>query len=554
VNGFSVKKENLAWQKALVFFVFLVLAFVSYRNCFRVDIPTDSYLLMFYFQKYGIAGMLHNFYDVGLYPVADLFNFLLYKLFNVDNPGWIYCSLVLHALNSFFLFLLGLRIFGCFKIKRYFLLSLFCSLAFLVSPYQTEVILWAPREYNYLLATGFFILSIYFLFEYCLSPSGKNFWGLHVSFILAILSFEQSLVFPLVGICLFVFFRMLSPVTCSIKKFLLFVFIPEILLVVIYFCVCKIWLGSWILHYGASIHLLFSLPLIVTNYVKYFAKFFFFFRYLPPGRSNFLHTILHIDIANSISTYLLFFTAAIIFCFLFYRMYTKQKNNTLLCAILFISFCISLLPVINLDTSFVGAVISDRYGYLPSVLFYLFLILFINLLFGKLWKIVSVLFVMLSFVLLSETTPLWTEADNYCRRLVKNFEPYLETSKKIYILNMPDNLNWILNFRDGFREYLILKYHKEVPDDIESISGFFMSNPNDSVLVTRISETEFVVKTADNKKRLLYGGVWGKSYETKEYSVEFNDDCSTYTLKFKEPLVNTALIYVAGDKWREIIP
>ncbi len=542
-------------EKIFVFLGLAAAAFIAYRNCFGIDIPTDSYPLLMTFQKFGAAGLFHNFYDVGMAPFADSIIFILYKLIGTNGSWWIFTSLLLHVNNAFLLHIAGKYFFQKAGIKHALQLSLFSSLLFLLSPFQTEVILWAPRMFNYHIATGLFILSFYFLTKYHSEPSKKHFILLHGSFILAILSFESTLTFPLASIFFFVFFRLTGSNALPLKRFATHVFIPQWAIIASYFLACKIWLGSWILHYGASTHLLFSIPLMMTNYVKYVAKFFLFYRYLPASRSDFLHSFLHIDINNKLTALFLISISIVLLGILFYRLFKKNREGSFALLILMGIFLISLLPVINLDTSFVGAVISDRYGYLPSVLFYLFIVLFIYLLFGKISVFANSMLVVISVFCLTQTVPLWIKADAYCKRLINNFSPLIKTNQKIYVLNMPDNYNWILNFRNGFSDYFFLKKNEDLFERVDVIAGFFVSSEHDSVLFTQQSANEFLVQAANSSSpKFLHHGIWIKSYSTKDYSVKPGSDCASYTLRFEPGISNPILVYIAGDQWRKAKP
>lgn len=533
------------------FLILVSLAFIAFRDCFGIDIPTDSYPLLYTFQKYGAAGLLHNFYDVGMAPFADSVIFLLYKFFGTNNSCWIACSVLFHALNSFLLFLLGMSLLKGFNTANAELTAFLASLLFLLSPFQTEVLLWAPRMFNYQIATACFIAAFYFLSEYFFVRNNKHIYLSHLFFILAILAFESPLIFPGISLGFYAFYVVVFKNNFPIKLFFTSVLLPQVLIFVLYFCACRLWLGDWIVHYGAATHLSFPFAAVIGSYARYFAKFFLFWRYLPQARAEWLYS-LGIDIRNPLVAGTLLGGSALVLGIAFYRLLKKQKSGALLCLMLFFSFMVSLVPVINLDTSFVGAIISDRYGYLPSVLFYLFLVSSIHLMAGTAGRFVSAALIGLSFFLLSETIPRWTESDRYSKKLIRNFKPHLNSTGRIYVLNLPDNFNWILTFRSGFEEYFALKYAKDLHRKIIPVASFFMNADTDSVLVEQKSATEFVVSAADGTQRFLHDGTWGRSYETPDYQVTFSPDLASYTVKFTHSPDDSRMMYVAGAQWREI--
>ena len=541
--------EAFMKEKILVFIGFIVALLFAYRNCFSIDIPTDSYTLMMTFREFGWRGALENFYDVGMAPFADTVIFILYKLIGTNSTGWIITSLLLHTVNAFLVFFTAKSFFRITGIEKIFVPSLTAGVLFLLSPYQTEVLLWAPRMFNYHIATMLFIASFYFLIQAMNDTSFKPVVWLHVFFSLAILSFESPLVFPFAGLSFYILAHIGKITSMDAQRFLLRIFLPQMLILAGYFLLCRIWIGQWILHYGASTHMVFSIPLMITNLVKYLAKFFLFWRYLPDNRSELL-ALLHIDIRNSVTAILIAVAVLGLIGFLIYRKSQGQKRILFSLFILFFFFMISLLPVINLDTSFVGAIISDRYGYLPSVSFYLFVPLFIYFLFGKFRLIGNALFILIAVYCLGNTIPQWTQADRYCSGLIRNAEPVLRSEGKIYVLNMPDNYNWVLNFRNAFNEYFALKGNLPLTQRVETVAGFFVHTPSDSVIIEADGPGTYSVRSSGGEQKFLNHGLWGKDFSTPEYSVSFNENCSAYQLRFNPNVRDPVLVYIAGDQWR----
>lgn len=539
------------WQKVAAFIFLFAGALFAYRDALDVMVPTDSFSLLFTFKTFGVKGLLHNFYDVGLYPVSDSITFLLYKLFGINATGWIITSLFFHSINAFLVFLVSLRLYAPFLLNSRFLLSFVSALLFLLSPFQTEVVLWSPREINYLIAVMFVLLSCYYMINYSQGEKRIHLVLFHLFFILAVLSFESSLSFPAIPVFYFLLQRFIHGNSVRIKTILMNVLLPQGIILFLYFLTCKVWLGDWILHYGSVTHLNFTISIVAGNIIKYLAKFFLFYRYLPDSRYEFLHNILHTDIQNDNTMWFLFFLAILVMGFLFFRFFRNNKSNAAMLLFLFLAFLITLIPIINLDTSFLGAVISDRYGYLPSVFFYMFLSGLVYVLFKKIWILVSCGLIVICCICLSQTIPLWTTASNYSARLMKNFKPYL-SEQNIFVLNMPDNCNWILTYRDGFSEAADFIYGSK-PRHIEETAGFYMTSPEDSVKVSYDGFSGILVESAPHKQSFLYNGKWAQSYKKEEYFVTFNPGLSAYTLMFNDGIPDDAIIlYIAGDKWRKV--
>lgn len=159
--------------------------------------------------------------------------------------------------------------------------------------------------------------------------------------------------------------------------------------------------------------------------------------------------------------------------------------------------------------------------------------------------------VALSFFLLNQTLPIWKIASDYSARTAHNFLPYAK-EKKIYVLNMPDNYQWVTTFRNGFSEYLYFNQHENVMDKITIVSWFSMKTISDSVEVKKPSNKEIFVSCKGSEKRFLLSGLWATSYQTENYRVDFDSTLTSYHLTFTDVPSDAVFLYVSGDKWRRL--
>jgi hypothetical protein len=119
-------------------------------------------------------------------------------------------------------------------------------------------------------------------------------------------------------------------------------------------------------------------------------------------------------------------------------------------------FFISLLTVINLETSFLGNIQSDRYGYFAAVFFSIFLGF---VLFSICYKRVFFAWMLLITCLFTfhtiKTNNNWLKAGEIADRLICSFMKF-ESNHDIYIMNLPDNYNGAYIFRCNFAECMML--------------------------------------------------------------------------------------------------
>lgn len=132
-----------------------------------------------------------------------------------------------------------------------------------------------------------------------------------------------------------------------------------------------------------------------------------------------------------------------------YNALTKGRGKIIL--ILFFLFLVSLLPVLTLETSFLGNIQGDRYGYFPSFFFVLFIGIALRPVWPKLFLSIGILLVGLSAYLTVQTNKHWIEAKNI-RNAFLNEISTLEEEKQFILLNAPDNYEGVYLFRHGLEQ------------------------------------------------------------------------------------------------------
>src|ERR1051326_8210890 len=173
------RRENF-----FIFLFFLLTVFFLYRNCFHIFIPADNYSQLFWFEKGFVDGCLKSAQE----PTPPhflwfpIFSFL-YSIFKLNSICWISISLLIHSLNAFIVFLFVKRIFLYFFSERNFLVAFFTALIFLVSPYQTEDVLWSPISVRWLLNTTMICSALFFFLLYLNHAQKKKIVIIHFLFL-----------------------------------------------------------------------------------------------------------------------------------------------------------------------------------------------------------------------------------------------------------------------------------------------------------------------------------------------------------------------------------
>ncbi|MEK6614917.1 MAG: hypothetical protein AABZ32_02225 [Bacteroidota bacterium] len=535
-----------------IFFAFIsyvALAFFAYRDCFTIFIPGDNYSLLYMFENNGAAAsIMTDAQKNAPYFVALPLLYFLYQLFGILPSCWMMIAITFHVLNSFLVLLIAKLLMKTFFPDRGIMVAFFPALLFLISPYQTEEVLWTAINIRWLLHACVTLAGIYIFINYLVNPSSKKIIAIHFLFLLGLFSYEFTLICPLIYTVLFLLFRKLGASQLHPKKFFMQMILPQIFFISTYFLACKLLSGHWFWHAGTFEDIIQTSDYPKT-FLKYFAKFFLFYRYLSIGQmDNLLRTLS----ANHWTTALsCFFVLAAIAIFFWKLIITKKEFGYFLSAV-FACFIISLLPVLPLDSSFLSYIYPDRYGYLPSVFFYLFLTSSFFFLFKKIAAPVMVGYAILCWILLMKTIPVWNSANDYCNQLIQNYKPFLKYDK-VYVLNVPTYYKGVAAFRSAFEASIFFKQDKYPVERINVISGCYQDFPADSLLSVRINGKLVEVKSISQKSPYFStNGGWAKSYETEEYKVTFDSTGCSYSLLFKQEIPeNSAFIYTSNGSWKK---
>lgn len=404
-------------------FALVLIVFILYSGTFDLGFFSDDYEGIARYQKWGFTGLNENYGNAFFMPFSFLFQALElqilshYALIKIVN-------LLLFSGTGIFIYQIARRLFHEKTNSRY--IALFTALVFLCSPFQTEAINWFSSQ-AYVLATFFSVWALWILLREKQSWRTPIYFNL--LFLLALLNKEISLVLPLI-VAVF-YLAKLGGNPSILKKSLL----GSLLILVLYFVLRWLTLGNLIGGYGEEVHANANPVVLWNGLTAYFAKFFGFYRYFPFGfRQVFALGMI------------------ILTCSAVIHQIWKRSASAKVSVSLLICFCISLLPVINLETSFLGDVQSDRYGYFPSVFFSLFL--------GSIlpWKDhasrywISAIWIYLSIGLLISTQTIWMRAAKIRTEFIIAIRA--QKANDFYLLNVPDNCEGVYIFRHGLEEMI----------------------------------------------------------------------------------------------------
>lgn len=518
--------------------IFSVIALLLYWPSQNGKFVADLYYYIDSIEQMGFWGFLKSYGIVHQNQVPCLIIYCIYKIAGFAWWLWYLVYSSIHALNAFLFFKLFAGILNLKYRKQQFL----GALLFLVSPFQTEAVVWGATL-HYLLTLTFLLLCLWQLHLFLIKDATKNLIVCAISFFAALLCFEQAYFFPLLFV---VFILIFNEDSTKTRRQISAVLLVSTLLIGCHLLLNKLIYHNWIGHYGAETHSFFKLESLFIAYKNYLYKFIFHFRYLPQGLKSLLNKMdaYHIGvIVSSIST-------IIIIVYLFLQREQNRLNRVML--FLAISFVLMLLPILNLDNSFTYEVQSDRYGYISSVFFYALFVLILFRLLSKSALVLVMLIVLIYVPITIKENIQWNKAGSISLKLIENF-PLKPSSTNYFILNAPDNVNGHYALRVGLEEGLRVIQSAKLDNAIfREVAHVNWRTIEDLVVVENLGDRSFKVSCSSYGKWFYVYGHGAYDYANEYVEVDFDDWNLSYVVKFSEQLKQTSILVAKGSTWEEV--
>jgi len=527
--------------------LFAVLALVVYWPTRHAGFAMDWLGWQYAYNREGWAGVPGSFSYPGLHPVLHLGNYALYWLFGANSPVWYGVFAVLHGLNAWLLTRLALRLPVQVPAQQRLLFSLGVGVLFLLSPYAAEVVVWRVCL-HYLLALLFALLAMHRTLDYLAAPNKFFWWQIQAFVLLALFTFEWSLVIPVL-ILILVLTWFFSQKTRPPLQVLVRLFAPQVGLWAFYFLLNKIKIGDWVGHYGADTHLNMDPPYMSANMLRYTVKQFAFVRDWEHNLKAPLFERLAEGWPFWLGIGIILVSAAV------WLLFFRRLNERLQWAgAAFSWFFVALLPVSNLFFYALQYSENDRYGYFANGFGWLGLLLLLSFLPKMLFRAILVGYVAVSAWFLMNINQCWIESEKISAGLVEDFRWY--DRDEVIILASPDNYLGVFMFRiigqiNGFNEALELRRGKPFKGNMWEVVQFNVVAPDYAITAEKDS-TGLLYKVGFKQDGNWWwrNGIGATDYENDRYAFKMKQWHVEVELKEKRP--NSAVIYPVGDKWIEV--
>jgi len=532
--------------QVVFFFAAWVLLFVLYYPAHEALLIDDGISGIWELKSEGLKGFLNSFGFDSFYYGHYAIVFLLYSLFGLNPLGWFLLFTAFHALNAVLLYSFVRKLLGhSASTTQAPWIALCSALLFLVSPYQSENIVWA--------ATSHYAMSLLFLLwmlnkladTFFSGEPTTSWWVFHGLFALSLVTLEITFLFPLIGFMLWGIYFLNGRRSFSFAQFLLRIAMPQIVLVGIYLLGYWLKTGLIIPHDRAPMEAQVApSDMLVTLWQQFMKLFGLVHSFEFKTREMLYGFALHWKRMGAF--WGLWALSALVW--IWFRDKAKWRP-----ALFFLCTGVLLYaPFVRLYFMYLMRFENDRYAYFPSVFLFPFLLLFLFS-FPRWFRLIFIPGLMALFVWALQPA---IRSRAIAAKIHKTFLNKLPDtgSGNIYLLNVPSYGAETYLFRAESRlpiAYQVV-HGKDLFARLKQVAWYNAQTDKDTFVVNRLDVQTFEVWIKTGGSWWMKGSQGLGSYETDEYSLHLGE-WGNYTLWFKKPLAPEDLVlYFDGRRFVKV--
>jgi len=528
----------------LMLLSFWAIVFVLYYPAREGRFVFDYLDLVAMYKPSFCEGLMVNFNDIAFRPFTHVFLYPLVKWIGNKPTLHLVLATFFHAATAVLLYKnIELVFKAAHAILHAKVIAFFTALLFLLSPFQTECVLWGGASF-YANATLMFMLAMYFFLSHHESNKKQELILFYLFSLIAFYTHEVFILLPFFFLLLKVFL-----LKSNQQKWIIFFDKTTLLifgLIPLYFIGNKIVLHRWIGHYGVDAHTTIHPVEILSVIQKYFLKQLFFAPFLPDYISNKSYQITELPVVA------MFFSALVIGV-ISWCLYLVFKNKYRpLWMFFFLTTILFIIPVANLYFPTYILIHGDRLGYFASLFIWVPVLILCVYLFKKWAVLPMILVVFFSLLFLTKQIDSWRTAASLQSSLELSFKSF--ENKQTYILNLPDSYRGAYMYRckaDGkFAERYKYIRGIDVSNNITEVLSYNLNTPTDSVSVKTINDSTLQVTLSDWGTWYWRNTLGAVNYESDKLNVAVDEWNHSYTVVFKDRKAEDVFLYQANGEWR----
>ncbi|MDY7024116.1 MAG: hypothetical protein SWJ54_22665, partial [Cyanobacteriota bacterium] len=507
----------------------------------------DDFDRIYNIRENGVFGVWTTAPEIFFRPIISVTLFIDYSLWKLNPLGYHLTNVIFHSICSFLVYIVTISLLE--RTWRYQknikLIAVIASCTFLVLHSHVEAVAWISARAD-LVFTGFCLAAFWVYLRYKRYSKLSDLIISYLLFLCGTFSKESALIFP--G---FIFAYELYDVFNSLnKQHSFFTFFKTVFLPIfystawlIYFPLRYLGLGKLLGGYGGDVHLNY-------NWFTILQGFYSSLRVIIPPLT--LSTPLLWGIL-----FILFLFSLIGFLYHTYKQGKATQETGKLTLFLLGCWSISILPFLNIGVSTADTQ-SERFLYLSSAFFSIFLTLVLEFIFTKRQFVLILLvtsFSMLSINQIYLSSQTWITASQISQQTITSVKS-LKENQGMFVINLPDNYKGAYIFRNGFYQALLLFCPFVDLDWIIVASFHTLLNPQDEVEVTGITSHEYraTMQNPDTYfvkiPELLEKNVENNGFEMTSLDYE---NYRSYTLKIIDTVRLHRIFYYTNQKLKRVL-
>lgn len=532
------KRRTLLW----CFAGFWLLTLLLYRHGYGSQFTDDYIAGIVRFMDEGWAGFADSFDFTSLYYGHNIVFYGFYSLFGSSALAWFLLFTGLHALNAALAFGFLKRLFANQQFPAASSGAMLISLLFLVSPYQTENVIWgATLHYAVSLLCFWGIAWLYASYL-----GNGHLWKLGLCygiFLFSLLTLEISLVFPGILAVLFGILWKPSITLSNLLRQTKLLVLPMAAIIALYLGATYALKGHFIGHYGSANHMHFQPGQLIGGLWQYLAKLLAFVHHYPNEQRYWVYGKLALPA-------MAFSLLAIGMLLLILLWRYRRTWATFALGWLALVF-MALLPVLNMYFNYLHAGENDRLSYVASIFIFGLPVLFCMWFAKRLVWVYGLVALVASVWLLQPQTLKWKHAAAIQNQAVDS--PLFYTDGDLYLLNLPCYFNGAYIYRSLERLHWARRYYRlpDIKPRTHYVLSYNLLSPADSVTV------EGPLAPNTYKVELSTWGIWfwynylGAQNRTDEnMAITLDEWNHSYTVHFARLKPNDRLLYYTPSGWR----
>nr|WP_286180226.1 hypothetical protein [Arthrospira platensis] len=479
-----IKSQNQtdSWLKwhAITLISGWILTAIAYGNIINSFFLSDDFNWIYQIKTRGVFGVWTTPPDVFFRPLISLTLFADYQLWELNPLGYHLTNLFFHGLNAFLVYAMSRLLFRGADLagKLINIFSLVSGFIFIILHSHVEAVTWISARSD-LVATCFGLAAFCGYLKYKETDNNRLFFISYILFFLGLLSKESVIIYPEL-VLLYELYNYLNK--NNYINLLKILYLP-----LMYASVLPIYLGlrylgirQFLGGYGSGVHTNFNLDIIQRGLASSL-------RIIIPPLPN-------IPEENWVIFFAIFMT---IICTFVVVCLCRQGVYILIAklAILLLGlFGTSLLPVINIRISLSNTE-GERLLYLPSAFLVILLVLVIGVSLARFRVLLAIQFMIISIILsyyLYSFNQNWNLAGNIAKQVIESIDQEIQ-GRRMFLINIPDNLNGVYIYRNGLYAAGQLFAESEI-ELLNNATFNNLINPSNSLNVDRIGDREYWVK------------------------------------------------------------